>query len=155
MLELAGLPIHENMDGVSLLPLTNDPTTDVREQMAFMNVYGLEATRSLSVLTKDWKYNYWSYGDSEMQPAEELFDLVNDPQEIVNAAIDSNAAAELNSMRTRYDAEVEKWKTQAVTYNDYRRYGTLFDRTIPLNQKEHLLKGTKKPKKKKSSAVKP
>ena len=79
MLELAGLPIPENMDGVSLLPLVKDPSVDVREQLALMNLYGEEPTRSLSVLTKDWKYNYWWYGDEEMEPTEELFDLSNDP----------------------------------------------------------------------------
>ena len=95
MLELAGLPIPENVDGVSLLPLLKDPTADIRQQMAFMNFYGEEPTRSLSVLTKDWKYNYWWYGDAEMQPTEELFDLSNDPQEMTNAASNPSDAAQV------------------------------------------------------------
>lgn len=150
ILELAGVPIPENMDGVSLLPLVKNPNADVREQMAFMNLYGEEPTRSLSVLTKEWKYNYWWYGDSEMEPTEELFDLSNDPHEMANAAKDPNAAANLGSMRKRYDAEVKNWQAHVVPYNDYQRYGALFDRNVPLDQK-HL----KKRKKKKASDAKP
>ena len=72
ILELAGLPVPSNMDGVSLLPLLKDPIVDVREQMAFMNVFGNGPSSSLTVLTKEMKYTYWWYGDSEMKPMEEM-----------------------------------------------------------------------------------
>ena len=42
-------------------------------------------------------------------------------------------------MRKRYDQELAKWKRQAVDYNDYQRYGALFDRTIPLDDKKPLM----------------
>ena len=155
MLELAGLPIPENMDGVSLLPLLNNPKTDVREQLALMNLYGPEATRSFSVVTKTSKFNYWWYGDDEMDPTEELFDLANDPLELTNAALDPNAATQLASMRRRYDTEVKQWQYESVDYNDYQRYGTLFDRTVPMDQKEHLIKGPRRQKKKKAAGTKP
>lgn len=43
-------------------------------------------------------------------------------------------------MRKKYDNELEHWKKQAVTYNDYQQYGTLFDRNIPLDQKKVVSK---------------
>ena len=153
MLELAGLPIPENMDGVSLLPLVKDPSTDVREQLVFMNFYGPEPTRSFSVFTKTWKYNYWWYGDANMEPTEELFDLSTDPHEMTNAAKDPSDAGQLDSMRRRYDAEMKKYQEQVVPYNDYQRYGTLFDRNVPIEKKKDLIKRPKKHKKKKSAAV--
>jgi len=43
-------------------------------------------------------------------------------------------------MRERYDAELAKWKSDAVDYNDYQRFGTLFDRNVPISEKQSLLK---------------
>ena len=41
----------------------------------------------------------------------------------------------LKAMQERYDVELKKLQEQVVSYNDYRRYGTLFDRTVPMDQK--------------------
>jgi arylsulfatase A-like enzyme len=135
ILELAGLPIPANMDGVSLLPLLNDPATDVRERMAFMNVFGTGANTALTVLTKELKYTYWWYGDSTMQPTEELFHLTKDPLEMTNMANNPEAAPILEAMRKKYDAELASWKQEAVSYNNYQQFGERFDRTIPWEQK--------------------
>ncbi|WP_410001972.1 sulfatase [Rubinisphaera sp. JC750] len=136
ILELAGQPIPENMDGVSLLPLLQDPSADVREQLAFINTFDNLPVHSLSVLTKDWKYTYWWYGNENMQPAEELFHLSEDPLELINLADASTAYSKLNEMRKRYDAELQAWKDHAVPYNDYQKYGVLFDRSIPWQDKQ-------------------
>jgi len=144
ILELAGLPIPSNVDGKSLLPLLQDPVQGGHDQMSFINVYGALPTHSLSCLTRQYKYTYWWYGNDEMEPVEELFDTVNDPLELVNLAGDPNSAKILESMRRRYDQELEKWKRQAVDYNDYQRFGTLFDRTIPVEDKTSLMR--KQPK---------
>lgn len=136
MLDLAGLPIPERMDGVSLLPLLKEPGVPVRGQMAFMNTFGRPPTHSLTVLTQDMKYTYWWYGDSLMKPVEELFHLTRDPLEMTNLANTPEAVPMLRAMREKYDAEVEDWKQQAVPYNEYRRYGALFDRRIPWQQKQ-------------------
>ncbi|TWT50464.1 Arylsulfatase [Rubripirellula amarantea] len=130
ILELAGLPVPENMDGVSLLPLLKDTTADVREQLAFINVFDLK-TSCLSVFTKQMKYTYWWYSEPQMPPSEELFSSDADPYEMVNLAGSSGAEISLRDMRARYDVELEKWKRNAVPYNDYQRYGVLFDRTLP------------------------
>ena len=50
-----------------------------------------------------------------------------------------DSATTLESMRKRYDQELAKWKQHAVDYNDYQRYSTLFDRTIPLADKRAFM----------------
>lgn len=135
MLELAGLSIPDNMDGKSLLGLLQNPNEGGHEQMAFINVFGPLATHSLTCLTRQHKYTYWWFGNDQMDPVEELFDTENDPLELVNQANRPEHAATLEQMRKRYDQELAKWKQQAVDYNDYQRYGTLFDRHVPLDEK--------------------
>jgi len=136
ILNLAGLPIPDNMDGVSLLPLLKDPGADVREQMALINVFGGGSTSVLTVLTKEWKYIYWWYGSSKMEPTEELFQLTKDPLEMTNLANIPEVSPIRDSMRKKYDVELQKWKQLAVSYNDYQQYGVLFDRSIPWQQKK-------------------
>ena len=137
ILDLASLPIPENMDGTSLVPLLHDPGKEIREQLAFINVWGPMPTQSLSCFTKDMKYTYWWYGDSEMEPAEELYNLASDPLEMKNLANDPGSEAVLHSMLERYDKELKHWKQEAVPYNNYQQYSTLFDRTIPWENKNY------------------
>ena len=145
MLELAGLPIPANMDGKSLLGLLQDPSDGGHEQLAFINVWGPMATKSLTCITKQHKYTYWWYGDDNIAPAEELFDNSNDPLELTNMAHSTDSASTLEAMRARYDDELAQWKEQAVDYNDYQRYATLFDRNIPLAEKQSIMAKKKKP----------
>ena len=136
LLEIAGLPTPENVDGRSLMSLLQDPTQGGHEQLALMNTYGPIATHSLSCVTREYKYTYWWYGDDTMQPTEELFDLRNDPLELRNLADSAEGDRALLEMRARYDGEEARWKRDAVSYNKYKRYGTLFDRKIPLADKD-------------------
>jgi len=146
ILELAGLPIPENVDGKSLLPLLKNPEADLREQLAFMNLYGEAPTKSLSVMTKEERYTYWWYGDSEMEPAEELFHLGKDPLELKNLAKNQEAAPLLVKMQGKYDEELAHWREQ--TTESYQKYVALFDRHIPTSEKE-IPKNPKKKKRKK------
>jgi arylsulfatase A-like enzyme len=144
ILELAGLAVPGNMDGKSLLPLIEKPSRDIREHMAFMNVWGENPTHSLTALEKNWKYTYWWYGGEAMTPTEELFDTANDPLELKNLANDPAYSSDLERMRKTYDKELASWKKQAVPYNDYQKYGTLFDRKAPWSSKENLEERQKK-----------
>jgi len=138
ILELAGVSLPDNMDGKSLLPLVREPSGDIRDHMAFMNVWGTVPTHSLSALEKNWKYTFWWYGGKGMTPTEELFDTANDPLELKNLATDPAYSSDLERMRKAYDKELEAWKKQAVPYNDYQKYGRLFDRNIPWSSKENI-----------------
>ena len=153
ILDLANDPIPENMDGISLLPLLEKPEEDLREQIAFINVFGSSpATHSLSCITKELKYTFWWYSDDTMKPTEELFNLKEDPYELKNYATlsDTQTVANLEKMRSNYDKELDKWKENAVPYNQYQCYGVLFDRVLPYSEKLSaidkvpLYKGNKK-----------
>ncbi len=138
ILDLAGVPIPSNMDGTSLLSLLNQPNGGGHDQLAFINVWGPKATTSLTCLTRQYKYTYWWYSDDTMEPVEELFDIECDPLELTNLACDPAYACDLTVMRDKYDQEVAAWKEQAVEYNNYTRYGSLFDRTILPEKKMRL-----------------
>lgn len=140
ILELAGLPVPKNVDGKSLLGLLQKPNEGGHEQLAFINVYGAMPTRSLTCITQQHKYTYWWYGDENMEPMEELFDTKNDSLETTNLADHAESRDVLYSMRERYDAELTKWKSKAVDYNDYQRFGMLFDRNVPMSEKQSKLK---------------
>ncbi len=128
ILELAGVPIPSNIDGMSLLGLLQNPDQGGHDQMAFINVWGPEQTTCLSCLTKQFKYTYWWYRDNSMSPTEELFDTLSDPLELTNLAKNPDHQKTLDVMRKRYDQELAKWKSNAVSYNDYQRFGDSFER---------------------------
>jgi arylsulfatase A-like enzyme len=138
ILNLAGAPIPDNMDGKSLVPLLKKPDAEIHSQLAFINAWGIVPTQSLSCFTKDWKYTYWWFGNSEMEPEEELYNVANDPLEMKNLANDPKYVSELNEMRAKYDEELMRWKQECLSYNYYQQYVTLFDRTIPWQQKEFI-----------------
>lgn len=144
ILELAGLPAPSNMDGKSLLGLLKEPKKGGHDQISFINVFGPLSMHSLTCITQQHKYTYWWYADDKMDPFEELFDLKTDPLEMENLAGKSKGASLLESMRGRYDQELAKWKAHAVDYNDYKRFGTLFDRTIAFEEKKPLMKRERK-----------
>ena len=136
ILDLAGIPIPENMDGQSLTGLLKHPGKGGHDQLAFMNVWGPRATTSLSCLTRQYKYTYWWYGDDSMEPVEELFDLRKDPLELKNQVNNPEYASVRNTMREKYDQELAKWNKEAVDYNNYKPFGIFFDRTIPMEKKD-------------------
>ena len=155
ILELAGLEVPAEMDGVSLLPLLDNPKAAVRETAALINVWGPQAAHSYGVVTRDYKYVYWPYEAGELEPTEELYHLAKDPGELTNLA--PLKGTELQQMRAVYDDAVESWKRDSVDYNGYEQYGAIFDRSIPWKTgqaksgddgKKEKQKAGKKPRKK-------
>lgn len=128
ILELAGVPIPDDLDGKSLLPLYDDPKSAVRTALTLINVWGPVAVHSLSVMTKDWKYVYWPFDKGDFVPTEELYWIGQDPLELMNRADDPDAAAQLEEMRKVYDAAVAHWQRTAVPYHDYVPFGQFFVR---------------------------
>ena len=127
ILEIAGLTPPESMDGKSLVGLYNDPDDEIHEQLPLINVWGPSKAHSLSVVTRDWKYIYWPYAEGDFRPTEELYHTAKDPLELKNLA-SGVPSQKLYKMRQRYDNAVESWKSEAVPYNDYQKYGKIFER---------------------------
>lgn len=146
MLGLAGVPIPKNMDGRDLMEAYRDPSATIHDVLPLINVWGKNPTHSLSVVTKTHKYIYWYYTDEEkgMKPTEELFHLSKDPLELTNLAANPEMQPVLEKMRQTYDAQLKQWVDQAVDYNGYKKYGTLFDRTVDWQAKSKLLKKPKR-----------
>ena len=57
-------------------------------------------------------------------------------------------SVDLQKMRKVYDRHLDHWKAEAVPYNNYQPYGTIFDRNVDWADKvphvENLKKNTKK-----------
>ena len=75
LLELAGLPVSNVLDGKSLLPLLKDPQSNWN--MPSLTTYG-----KMNHALRDKKYRYITYADG----GEELYDMESDPREYRNLA---------------------------------------------------------------------
>ncbi|NJB83674.1 sulfatase family protein [Wenyingzhuangia aestuarii] len=150
ILALAGIEMTNRIDGKNIISLYNDPKKEIHKTIPLINVWGPSETHSLSIVSKNHKYIYWGYASEGYKATEELYNLKNDPLELQNMVNKSDK--ELTVLRNSYDAQIEKWKELAVTYNNYERYSVLFDRSLTWNQKASLAfnleaKKTKKTKK--------
>lgn len=143
MLALAGVKVPDGMDGKSLVPLYEDPETAIHEMLPLINVWGPAKAHSLAVVTKDEKYIYWPWAAGEFEATEELYLTGRDPLELKNEVRNPEQARALREMRKRYDGMVGRWKTEAVKHNDYERFGVLFDRRVPWEEKQGSLKRRK------------
>ncbi len=82
ILELAGVPVPDAMQGKSLLPLLRDASNAWREEWFYEYEFSPERIPTCEgVRTKRWKYIRYTDFDP---PYEELFDLQNDPGETEN-----------------------------------------------------------------------
>ncbi len=136
VLDLAGIPAPEGLDGESLLGVLADPGSEHHDYLALMNCWGPEPVQFLGLVGRRYKYVYWYFDGEEMDPAEELYDLENDRLELRNL-IEVEPAV-LERMRTRYDEEVEQIGERAGREN-YRVYATLFNRAVSWPEKRKLL----------------
>lgn len=120
--------------------LSDDPGNGGHEQISFINTWGPIAVKSLTAITEKYKYTYWWYGDDTMEPTEDLFDLSRDSLEMTNLNNDIEYEWLLKDMRAKYDQKLELWKNANQDENHYALYNTLFDRNIPLDAKQAVMK---------------
>ena len=96
--ELAGLTPPSNLEGVSLVPVLDDPAASVKDA-AFSQVQWEDRIFGRTVRTDRYRYIRWE-GDGG---GEELYDHEMDPREFTNLAQLPAHAAVLGQMRTRLD----------------------------------------------------
>lgn len=146
ILDYAGVSIPNNVDGLSITPILNGKTDHVKTHQKILQVWGTNATQSLSIVSEGFKYLYWFYGGEGMTPTEELYDLRNDPMEMHNLASNVDHQKTLDKLRAIYDQEVINWKKERVEGHSYEMYDILFDRNIPWSEKTGLMRKPKDPK---------
>lgn len=137
ILDYADISPTQNMDGVSLREIVENPkTAKVRESLTLMNTFGNPHIMSLSIVTDEWKYIFWPYGEN-IDPAEELFN-VNDNWEMDNLAGNEKYADVLKEMQKLYDKQVETIRKESVQRCGYPEMATIYDRTISWEDKKGL-----------------
>jgi arylsulfatase A-like enzyme len=98
VLELAGLDVPE-VDGISYAPLLTGGVQGAAREFVVTQYYGKQqwVNPIRSIRTHDFKYNLY------VQFGEELYDLKNDPDEIVNLATDTTYADVMADLRSKLD----------------------------------------------------
>ena len=147
ILALAGLDPLPDTDGRNLLPLLEDPDNPTlgHDHLPLINVWGPDPCHALGVVTRDYKYIFWSHGAADFTPTAELFHLSGDPLELADVDTDPAHAIALAQMQTTYDSAVAHWRDHAVPYHNYKNFATLFDRHLTWPEKQAALAASQLP----------
>ena len=140
ILSLAGISNPENMDGKNLMTVYDKPTSSLHHSLSLINVWGKEPTHALGVVTEEMKYLYWGYAAKGFKPTNELYDLKTDPLELTNQFTSSDYTKARKKMQKLYDQHLAHWKENAVAYNNYQKFGILFDRKLKWDEKVKRVK---------------
>ncbi|XP_068941242.1 arylsulfatase K isoform X3 [Petaurus breviceps papuanus] len=90
LLDIAGVPLHQNLSGYSLVPLSseassnNSKSTRPHPSWILSEFHGCNVNASTYMLRID-KWKYIAYSDGASSPPQ-LFDLSSDPDELTNIA---------------------------------------------------------------------
>jgi autotransporter-associated beta strand protein len=138
LLTYAGTAIPANMDGIPLQPLVKTPGGSVRDAMLLIQNWAArddDMSRALAVVTEQYKYTFWPYGDPNVTPTEEIYDIPADPFETNNVAATVDSTT-LNQLRSYHAGYVQQWRDNVPAgVTGYERMGDIFDRTIPYTAK--------------------
>ena len=122
LLDAAGIPLPDHMEGRSILPLTRGQTADWPDNV-FIQISESQVGRAIR--TSRWKYsvsapekNAWKDRDSDRYTEEYLYDLEADPYELCNLigyVSHQEVTMVLRQRLLRYLAEVESAHPEIVT----------------------------------------
>jgi len=139
ILDFAGVSPLGNMDGKSLKPLLKDQKAKIHGNILLIQNWGsgkCSWNKGATIVADKWKYIFWCYGDKNLEPAEELYNIDSDPFETKNL-VKTNATPEiLSRLRQLYDAKIGYWKGNCVDY--YKPFAKLFDRKVPWKEKHFV-----------------
>ncbi len=98
LLDWAGLDVPSSMQGRSLRPLIAGERPAWREEVFTEHLWNFDRIpRTEALRTSEWKYiRYLDYPEFE-----ELYDLTNDPREVLNLARDPEHSTHLAELRSR------------------------------------------------------
>ncbi len=121
LLDLAGLPIPQEMDGRSLAPLLRGESSDWRSHFFFehqTSPVGVtrRIARNMGVRTLTEKYIRWT---DESPRIEEFYDLPADPWEVHNLVANPMVVARVDRLRTLF----EDWERSNPNTYDHAPYG--------------------------------
>jgi arylsulfatase A-like enzyme len=116
ILDFAGVKVPGEYQGVSLLPYLKNKRPDrVRKAILFEHLWKLsEIPSSEGIRTDKWKYFRYRF----IETPEELYDLVNDPLETINLAMDPAYEKVLDQLRKECDIQIKKY-IKAKLISDY------------------------------------
>lgn len=107
ILELAETTVPETYQGLSLVSYVNqEQYKNTRESILFEHLWNFDSIPSSEGLrTKKWKYFRYRFIDAP----EELYDLENDPQEIINLSQNPDYQDILFHIRNECDKKIKKY----------------------------------------------
>ena len=112
ILDIAGVPIPDGVDGRSVLPLMHGADVTWRREIHGEHTYQMNGWESMHWVTDGHhKFCWWSGSGIE-----QFFDLDEDPQELRNLVADAGRAG-----------EVDDWRGRLVGYLDGREEGFVSD----------------------------
>lgn len=102
--ELCGLPLPEQLEGTSMVPLLESPDREWKSA-AFTtqarSVPGEGRRLARAMRTDRYRFVAWSGGGADEQPVYELYDMVKDPEEMVNIANEGENAELVKELAAR------------------------------------------------------
>lgn len=125
-LELAGVPVPEQVEFKSFLPLLKGEPYDGHEA-----IYGAYMDRQRSVVVGNWKLMYYPE-----VPKHLLFDLQKDPNEVDDLAENPEYAEKLAEMKSALEREIKRYDDIHLTEQGYYKRAGAAKKKKPRKNKE-------------------
>jgi arylsulfatase A-like enzyme len=121
LLEFAGIPLNENIRGKSVKKIITDGSSSADREYIVVSdrlvqgdtVNGYKPEPEGRML-RDKRFKYWIYNEGVMR--ETLFDLGNDPGEMINLASDQKYKSDLENCRRLLLGWAEKYNDPFMKY---------------------------------------
>jgi iduronate 2-sulfatase len=111
IIQLTGLPMPKNLQGISLVPLLEDPAKPW-DHPAFTQIQREGNFMGRSIRNERWRYTEWDDGKKGVQ----LYDEVQDPREYVNLAEDAKHADTVNELKKQLHEATASWPQANKNY---------------------------------------